>query len=474
MCCTPSTFSVVVNGSSLRINLRMKWSSDILNYLRRLRGNSSEAVLTRKAGGAFFINALGTAIAFGLQVLLARLLGVTDFGKYIYVITWINLLVMVGKLGLDTTSLRLLPGYSSHGQWHLLRGYVRYSTGVAVMSSVGIGMGLAIVVTVSRDLLEAGLVPVFIIGATLLPLTVFLVLRCVQLQAFRYIVLSQVPQVILRPLLLGLALVVVSVFRDGTVPAGQAMMLNVVTTVLVAVVVMVTARRVLPREFFVGPRERENGIWRGIALPMLLITSFNIVLNQTDMLMVGSLLTAREAGIYGGVSRIAMLIPLAIVLVNLVTAPVIAELYSCGRLSQLQRMTTRVAWGSVVVSMPLFLVVVTVPQNLLRVFGSEFIGGTEALVILACGRLVIALTGSAGYLMSMSDHQKRAAYILGLTAMLDVALCAGLVPRFGIEGAATASTATSVVWCVAMVVDARRMTGISATIVDFQRLRKSA
>jgi len=137
-------------------------------------------------------------------------------------------------------------------------------------------------------------------------------------------------------------------------------------------------------------------------------------------------------------------------------------------------MTTRVAWGSVVVSMPLFLVVVTVPQNLLRVFGSEFIGGTEALVILACGRLVIALTGSAGYLMSMSDHQKRAAYILGLTAMLDVALCAGLVPRFGIEGAATASTATSVVWCVAMVVDARRMTGISATIVDFQRLRKSA
>lgn len=434
-------------------------------YIERLIGHGTEAILARKVGGVFFVNVAGTGLAFGLQILLARILGASEFGQYVYVLTWINLLVLVGKLGLDTAGLRFLPEYAATGKWELLRGFARRSRQAATLASLLIAGMLVTVAAVLHDTLEPGLAMAMIVGAILLPLNVYLIVQCSFLQAFRHVVSSQIPQVILRPILIALAVVVLASAYDVSVSAIDAIVSTIAITVIAIVVASINMRRVLPKEFSNGKRQYQTDLWTGVAFPMLLITSFNMMLLQVDILMVGSLLNTKEAGIYSAVSRIATLIPFASVLVNMVTAPLISQLYAQNRMDVLQRMMTRVAWGSFIVSLPIFLVVVVAAQPLLGIFGFEFVTGERALIILALGRLLAALTGSVGYLLSMSGHQKQAALILGASVMASLLLNAVLIPLQGIDGAAMASTIAMTLYCAVMVVYAKRVIGIDPTIM---------
>lgn len=430
----------------------------------RFAGSSTEAALTRTVGGAFIVNILGIGVSFLLQILLARLLGVQDFGQYALVLTWISLLLLVAKLGLDTATLRFLPEYSAKGQWALLRGFERRSTQAALAMSLAMAGGVVAAVLMLNHRLEPGLAPAFYVGSLLLPAVTYLSLQGAHLQAFHQVIWSQTSQNLVRPLLLMAGLTLFGLILELPLSAARAMELSLIVTLLTIAGMALLKRRLLPYIFFQGERNYHDGMWTGVAIPMLFITSFNMILNQADIIMVGSLLSTREAGIYAAVSRIASLIPFAIVLVNTITSPLIAELYSQRRLHDMQRMMTRVAWGSMLVSAPLCLGIVVTAPYLLGLFGPDFISGSTSLAILAFSRLMIALTGSVGYLMSMTGHHKPAATILGVGAILNIVLDIILIPPFGIEGAAVASVITTTLWCIAMVLYAQRHIGINATV----------
>src|SRR5437867_8407922 len=138
-------------------NLRV---SHVSRYFQKLRGNSTEAVLTRKAGGTIVINSIGTFLAFVLQILLARMLGAIEFGQYVYATTWIMLLTVVCKCGLDTAALRLLPQYKSAGQLSLLRGYFRWSSTLALSVSICVSL-LSVLVVAVQSRMEQDLLIVF-------------------------------------------------------------------------------------------------------------------------------------------------------------------------------------------------------------------------------------------------------------------------------------------------------------------------
>ena len=67
--------------------------------LTRLRnGQGVGAVFARGAAGAFLGKALGLAAGFGLQIVLARVLGVDGYGIYVYALTWVSILLYVSVL----------------------------------------------------------------------------------------------------------------------------------------------------------------------------------------------------------------------------------------------------------------------------------------------------------------------------------------------------------------------------------------
>ena len=65
----------------------------VIARLRALLGGSSEASVTRRlAGTVFIIRVFSAVLAYFSQVLLARWMGGSDYGVYVYVWTWVLLL----------------------------------------------------------------------------------------------------------------------------------------------------------------------------------------------------------------------------------------------------------------------------------------------------------------------------------------------------------------------------------------------
>lgn len=422
-----------------------------------------EAVLTRRAGSAFTINVIGALVAVLVQVFLARMLGTSAFGQYGYALTWVMLLTVVCKFGLDTATLRFLPQYITTGQLLLLRGYVRWSSvmSLGVSSVIAVVMVFAIMIQTPSD---SDFQSVFYLAALVLPLGVYLMLQGARLQAFQHIAWSQIPQVILRPLFVALLVWLEMGFGIGTVSPQAAMLAQVTSTLVCVVILYVGSMKVLRKDILSGGNTYDRDTWMSVAVPMVMISGFDTLLNQTDVLVMGMLLNTTETGVYIAASKISLLIPLPIIFVNSVIAPVISRLHTEGQAIQLQRMLTRVAWGSVAIAIPMCLGVIIYSGWLLRLFGGQFEAGQTALIILTIGRLLVASTGSVGYLMSMSNHHRQAAIILCLVAIANIMLCSVLVPRFGMEGAALATSVSMVLWSTVMVAVAHKLTGISATV----------
>ena len=125
----------------------------------------------RGAASAFAIKVSNTALVFGVHLTLARLLGVDVFGVYIYAITWLHLLILVGKLGFDSASLRFVATYNGTSEFGLLRGYLRRSIQLVAISSTIVAVVLLLVVELARGVLSADMAAAFRITCLLIALT---------------------------------------------------------------------------------------------------------------------------------------------------------------------------------------------------------------------------------------------------------------------------------------------------------------
>src|SRR4030088_2409365 len=93
--------------------------------LRSMLGGSSEASVTKRlAGTIFVIRVVSAALAYLSQILLARWMGGSDYGVYVYVWTWVLLLGSMMDFGISASAQKLIPEYRARGEHALLRGFL--------------------------------------------------------------------------------------------------------------------------------------------------------------------------------------------------------------------------------------------------------------------------------------------------------------------------------------------------------------
>ncbi len=331
--------------------------------------------IIRGASTAALVNGVGVGVVFGLHVLLSRLMGVEHYGVYVYVLGWINILVLFGKMGLDIALLRYVAAYTAREERGALAGILRRSFSLALGVAVGLSVAGALVVWVLRERLTAELAWTFWAGFGLLPMLALAHLRQSALRALRRIARAQLPDLVVRPVLLGL-LMVGGVYGLGLPARGQvAMALDLVATTVALLLGSAWLYRALPGNLKgVQPSYRTRE-WVAAALPLFLTSGMNLVHRQTDVLMVGSLLGAREAGIYAVAARVSALVLFGFVAVNAIAAPMISGLYAKGQMDELQHMVSLAAKGILGVALPVVLGLVIWGAWVLSFFGPDFPGG---------------------------------------------------------------------------------------------------
>jgi len=101
---TRITFLAVMETPSAPVDRR----TGLMARLRAaLGGNSDTSVTKRLAGTIFVIRVVSAALAYLSQILLARWMGGSDYGVYVYVWTWVLLLGSMLDFGISASAQKI-------------------------------------------------------------------------------------------------------------------------------------------------------------------------------------------------------------------------------------------------------------------------------------------------------------------------------------------------------------------------------
>src|SRR5512147_2969784 len=140
----------------------------------KLAEGPSEASVTRRlAGTIFLIRVLSAGLAYLSQILLARWMGGSDYGIYVYVWTWVLLLGSMMHFGISASAQKIIPEYRTRDEHALLRGFLSGSRWMTFAVSSLVSLMLAgIVKLLSPWINAAEIVPLYIGCLTLPPFVV--------------------------------------------------------------------------------------------------------------------------------------------------------------------------------------------------------------------------------------------------------------------------------------------------------------
>jgi len=401
--------------------------------------SSDSATLVRGVGVAMPGRFAGRAVAYGVQVVLARSLGPAGYGQF--AIGWKILLIagLLATLGLDNAVIRFGATYLREkvGSLHAL---IRRSL---ALSFAG-GVGAATVLALGSGYLSQrvyhlpelqDVLLVFAVGLIAIPLLRVTAASTRVWQTMRYSVLSED---IAQPIAQLLLILAFHRLGMGVVGAAAAAVLSFGLALMLALRYLgrlAPGMWTAPKADIVPTRELI-----GFALPTALAGTLSLVVMSIDLLLVGYFRSQTETGIYQAAGQISLLFSVVLASFNLAFSPMIADLYHRGetqRLNQLFRTSTR--WG-LLVAMPLFVTLALDPVGVLTLLmGPSYAEGATAMLILAAGQMINLGTGAVGYLLVMSGRQKWWLVASAVAVVTNIALNLLLIPRFGIEGAAFAT-----------------------------------
>jgi O-antigen/teichoic acid export membrane protein len=420
-------------------------------------------VTQRMAGAAFLIRVASAAIMFVSQILMARWMGGSAFGSYVYVFTWLLLLGDLVHLGIPLTAQRYVPEYTQTGSFALLRGYLsgaRWLTFAAGTVAAVIG---ALVVWAFQASLETSLMLPFYFACVALPFYALTFMLDGLARSYNWTGVALLPQYILRPLLIiagAGALRAAGVELDATVVMGVLAASSVASAMIQLIQVQRGLRRVVPA----GTKTYNVRTWLGTSLPIILVWGMYTLLTSTDILVLKQFRPAEEVAYYYAAAKTLALMSIIHFAVSAAAAHRFTAFHVAGDRRGLVAFAANtvnwVFWPSLVVC----LLVLVVGRPLLSLFGSSFTEGYSVLAILTVGQLARAAIGPAERLLNMLGQQRICALAYAAAFMVNIIGCFVLAPSYGGAGAACATAAAFVTESLLLFVIAKRRLGLHMLI----------
>lgn len=397
---------------------------------------------------AVFAQFSNAAFSLVTAVLFARMLGATEFGAYTVATAWASLLAVLGRIGLDSYTTRELAIALNRKDWPRSMGMLLSVLILVIAVSSALALILyAGFLWIDPDIDQA-LKRLFGYSCLLVPVLSLEIIVHSILRAAGHNSVAVLIRFFIRPLLLILVLSIAYALEIRF--TGLEAILSQTGTVMFGSCLLIIAAIVsLPKELL-GSRPVFNARVHGKGgLRFLAIAGLGVVIANTDIVMLGFISTAQEAGMYRVASRVAVVITLSLAAVSLPLAPRLAVLYQEHRPQQLKKIYHKANALSLALSLPLFLIFIIFSGELLSIFGSEFAAASPLLVALAMVAMIDVFMGPAALCLNMVGRENTVTIILAAASLLNVLLNLFLIPKYGAMGAVFATAITVTAWKLA-------------------------
>ena len=253
--------------------------------------------------------------------------------------------------------------------------------------------------------------------------------------------------------------------KPNAISALWAMVTGCAVAVLVQAVLVYSGIRDHLRE---GKPAFHSRHWFTISLSFLMIDGFRMLLDNTDVLLIGKLLDPDAVAVYFAVIRTGGLVAFVSFSVIALAVPKFAEIHSTGTREDLQKLVSNVIqlmfWPSLLTAGALALI----GPWIFELFGEDFDVGYPTMLVVLAGLVLRAASGPVEYLLSMTGHHRDTLRVYAVAAVANIVLNLALIPACGIIGAAIASYTAMLganAWLYLLV---RRRLGVNAFLVPFR------
>jgi O-antigen/teichoic acid export membrane protein len=408
--------------------------------IRGLVGGTSETSVTRRlAGTIFVIRVVSAAFAYFSQILLARWMGSSDYGVYVYVWTWVLLLGSMMDFGIAASAQKIIPEYRTRGELALLRGFLSGSRWMTFAVSSVVSLLLAGIVKSLSPWIDANAIVPLYIGCLTLPPFVVANTQDGIARSHDWMRLGLMPQFIVRQgLIIGFT---AGAFVLGFHLGAVAAMLASAAAVWMAMIgQMLVLNHRLGGHIEPGAKAYDFRGWLAVSLPILLVESFYLLLSYTDVLVLQQFRSSEEVGVYFAVVKTLALVSFIHYAMSATTAHRFAEYNALGDKARLSAYVAHAIQWTFWPSLAATVVLLALGRPLLWLFGPQFVVGYDIMFIAAIGLVVRSAIGPVERLLNMLGHQRICAMAYAAAFVMNVVLCVVLVPRFGGHGAAAATS----------------------------------
>lgn len=401
-------------------------------------------LLAAKGGSVTFASSIfAYGIRFVIGLVLARWLGAEQLGLYTLSLSAIGVAAGLAGLGLDPALVRFVAVYVKRRDPARLWGTLQVGVGLSMIVGLGVGIGFFVLAPFIAEQAfdDLRLIPLLRLGSLVIPISILASMLAAATQGFSKMQYTAIASDIAQPVFKLISLVAVAMIIG--LNAVNALGVYTLSIVVVVTMLLFFLNRLFDLRRPLRTAQRNYREMLSFSLPVYGTRLIKTFRGNIQTLLLGSFQAVTSVGLFSVASRVNMIGLMFHQAVATTSQPIVSGLYDQGKQEQLSRFYQTMTKWTFTVNLPIFLILQLFPGAILAIFGKEFVGGAIALTILAWGNLIEAATGICGVVIDMTGRTKLKLINVIVLSFVSIGLNLILIPRYGIVGAAIASTSAT-------------------------------
>jgi O-antigen/teichoic acid export membrane protein len=459
-------------GSERELSERPRLAEAIARLRAWLSDDTDRSLARRLASTAFLIRVASAALAYLSQILFARWMGISEFGIYVYVWTWVLVIGGIVDVGLASTAQRFIPEYTERKQFALLRGFLTSARWLAFCVATAIaGLGIAGVFLL-KPWLDSPVVAPLYLACLAIPMYGLMHMQEGIARSYNWVNLANLPPYVIRQLVL-IALMGAAFVLHLATDAVSATIMGVASYWIISVGQFLVVNRRLAERITPGPKEYQLKYWLAVSSPVVLIEVFYLLLSYSDVIVLQQYASPHDVATYYAASKTLALVTFVHYAVAQTVAHKFAEYHVSGDRQRLADFITHIVRLTFWPSCAATIVVLAAGLPLLWLFGQAFTSGYYLMFILAVGLLARASVGPVERLLIMLGQHTICAVIYAVAFAINVTMCVLLIPMIGPAGAAVSMSTALVVESILLYSVTKRRLGYHVFIFGRSRVPRT-
>ncbi len=384
------------------------------------------------------------------RIIIARYFGAELYGSFAIALMISGWFITLAALGLNHGIIRYVAAYRGKKEYNKIKFIFLKSVSISII----MGLIFMFIMFFSADFISQNIFNNFSLTymlklfSVVVPITILMNLLLGLLNAYERVAWqSSIVHIFNNGVKVSSILIFLFLgFKAISLPLSYS--LGILVSVLVSYIVIKKNTSSALGHYKLEKKTKKK-IWTNLlsySWPFIFSSIVLSIFYWTDSFMVGYFLSVEHVGFYNAAVPIALLLTLAPELFIGIFFPLINKEYSNKNMQMIRELSKQVGKWIFILNLPVFLIMFLFPGLIINsLFGSDYLVAENTLRILSIGAFFSSLIIISQKLLEMSGRSKTILVDTMMVGILNIILNYLLVPQYGINGAAIATTISVVI-----------------------------